>query len=707
MQMKTKKIIFNNTLFAFFICTILVISGYRSVIAQTGKQIKWLRVGSLHSWYLNWGSEIELGRTGQAREQQDGLRWPAQFRNQDTEVAKAIWIGTKDYEDRNGKTYPHKVIAAGPRECDEKYQLIPVEFKMLGRFYSPKVYVDGLPATDNELNDVVDAIDPNLKPDRMIVNKLNSYIGITVTRKIMAFAQQNHDNYFIYEYVFKNTGVVDINGNTDPKTLNDVIFYFQYRYGFGLDAFRKNWAPSNNINWGRNCVNQVVGIGPNKGDFDFRAQYSWYGIHSKSPVDDWGCPNPKDGSLAAVQYTGNVILHADTSPHDPTDDVKQPSTTMYIGSDCPATKGSDQFNSTLMDARYALMAAGHPGKTHADEVGDGFADQWGTDPGGYTHGQGFGPYTLEPGDSIRIVIAEGVSGISRQKSVEVGNNWYQHHANIGEPVLILPDGQTTTDEDEYKRLWVQTGEDSLFQTFRRAITNFKNDYKIPQPPPPPNTFEVNSGGDRITLSWSNNAETWEYFDGYDIYRAVGKPDTLYEKIFSCNKSDVVNVYEDKTARRGFDYYYYIQSKDDGSQNDINPGIPLVSSKFYTMTNQPAYLRRPGGKSLSEIRVVPNPYNIRASSLQFGVDAPDRLAFFGLPPECTIKIFTERGDLVDTIEHTDGTGDELWHSMTSSGQIIVSGVYIAYFEVPRDYRDSNGNLLFRKGDNITRKFVIIR
>ncbi|HCK99500.1 MAG TPA: hypothetical protein DHW42_05270, partial [Candidatus Marinimicrobia bacterium] len=70
--MKTKKIKFNNTLLAIFICTILVVSGYRSVVAQTGKQIKWLRVGSLHSWYLNWGSEIELGRTGQAREQQDG-----------------------------------------------------------------------------------------------------------------------------------------------------------------------------------------------------------------------------------------------------------------------------------------------------------------------------------------------------------------------------------------------------------------------------------------------------------------------------------------------------------------------------------------------------------------------------------------------------------------------------------------------------------
>ncbi|MFQ5772482.1 MAG: hypothetical protein ACE5HX_18240, partial [bacterium] len=71
-----------------------------------------------------------------------------------------------------------------------------------------------------------------------------------------------------------------------------------------------------------------------------------------------------------------------------------------------------------------------------------------------------------------------------------------------------------------------------------------------------------------------------------------------------------------------------------------------------------------------------------------------LAFFGLPPKCTIKIFTERGDLVETIEHIDGTGDEFWNSITSSRQVIVSGIYIAYFEAP-------------DGESTTRKIIIIR
>ena len=76
-------------------------------------------------------------------------------------------------------------------------------------------------------------------------------------------------------------------------------------------------------------------------------------------------------------------------------------------------------------------------------------------------------------------------------------------------------------------------------------------------------------------------------------------------------------------------------------------------------------------------------------------------FYNIPPFCTIKIYTERGDLIQTIEHTDGSGDEAWTSITSSRQVVVSGLYIAYFEVTEDAG------AFKKGDNIIKKFIIIR
>ncbi len=383
---------------------------------------------------------------------------------------------------------------------------------------------------------------------------------------------------------------------------------------------------------------------------------------------------------------------------------------MFVGSDdATINYGSDQFNATTMTARYRVMEAGHPDQTHADQVGDGFADLWGSDPGGYSQGQGFGPYTLAPGDSIHIVIAEAVSGIGREKSMEVGRNWYQWVSNQGQPELTLPGGAATQDANLYKKLWVKTGEDSIRQTFRRAASLFAAGYQVPSPPPPPEIFEVNSGGDRIVLNWSANAETDPNFDGYEVYRTMNRPDTLYEKVFSCRKSDVVNRYEDWTAQRGFDYYYYVVSKDDGSRNAAHPGVPLASSKFYTMTSEPAFLRKPAvTTTLDSIRVVPNPFYIGASALQFGGSTPDRLAFYGLPPECVIKIYTERGDLIDTIVHKDGTADELWDSMTESRQIVVSGVYIAYFEVTRDVTDpGTGAVRLRQGQHIFRKFFVIR
>lgn len=74
----------------------------------------------------------------------------------------------------------------------------------------------------------------------------------------------------------------------------------------------------------------------------------------------------------------------------------------------------------------------------------------------------------------------------------------------------------------------------------------------------------------------------------------------------------------------------------------------------------------------------------------------------------MKIYTERGDLIWIKDHNDGSGDELWDSFTSSGQIVVSGVYILYVEVTADLTDPDDpTRTFKKGDNIIKKFVIIR
>lgn len=659
-----------------------------------GDGTKWIAVGSLQSWYSSAGSEIEVGRTHLVSDQQDGLRWPAQFKYQDTEAAKALWIGATNYNDlRAGKTLNFKVVHVGPRVLDEETEFMPQEFKLIGRFDHPRVFVDGLPAGRLDFMDFVDEVDENLPSDRMIYNVVNTGMGVTMTRKIYGYSQENNDNYFIYDYKFKNTGIIDKKGTVNKQTLNGVVFFFQYRYAPTREGgpYGFNWLPQS-TSWGHSTMNDVIYELDGK---PFRSEFTWLGLHSKAGYDNVGGPNvgsaaiAADGHLGAAQIVGTITLHADVDALDKSDDPSQPSTTKAVGSDDPISYNNDQFNEGKMAAEYAAMTAGRPAESQAQLVGNQFADLYGNTSGGFSQTEGFGPYTLTPGDSIHIVLAEGVAGINRKLAYEIGANWLN-----GQGPFVLPDGSTTSDKDQYKDAWVFTGKDSLFQTFKRAQEVFENNFKLPMAPPPPDQFDVNSGGDRIELKWASNAESWPHFKGYRIYRAIHVPDTTYEMIFETTKENLTHKFDDTQLQRGFDYYYYIVSFDDGTQNDVYPGVPLESSKFYTMTNDPAFLKRPAGETLADIRVVPNPYNIKARELQFGYSAPDRIMFLDIPGECTIKIYTERGDLIKTIEHTDGSGDEAWNSVTEYRQVVVSGIYIAVFITP-------------DGKQAIRKFVIIR
>ena len=79
--------------------------------------------------------------------------------------------------------------------------------------------------------------------------------------------------------------------------------------------------------------------------------------------------------------------------------------------------------------------------------------------------------------------------------------------------------------------------------------------------------------------------------------------------------------------------------------------------------------------------------------------PNKIMFLDLPLECTIKIYTETLELIKTIDHY-GSGDEAWgvalndHMTTETGQLVVSGLYIAHIETP-------------DGESTMRKFVIVR
>lgn len=665
------------------------------------------------------GSEGEEKRSSSAR-QQDGMQWPAIYPFQDTQAAKGLWLGAKNFRDERGDTYEYKVVTVGPRSngIDEFF---PTRFEMVSKFDPPSVFVDG--ALTFEKNVENELVDGTMEADRMIVNTCNTLLGITMTRKIMQFSSPDHDNYMIMDYTFTNTGDIDDDDEIEllNNTVTDFIAFFQYRIA---PCFQTRYIIGNGTGWGMNTMIDARGDGPNNPvtyadppTENFRAQFAWHGYFPNKVVayDNIGGPiwrvfDPyvaaydTIGRLGAPQFIGILTLHADKSNNDNSDDPAQPTTTGWYGSDLPETgSNSDPYNGAEMQERYEWMAYGYMTPRHAWAVepsGD-FALQQGPPhidigapraggPGGFSIGNGYGPYTIEPGQSIRIVLAEAVHGLSTQKCIEYGVEYKK--------------GTMTA---EIKNRHVMTGKDSLFKSFRLAAENFQSGYNIDQPPKPPKIFEVKGGGDRISLSWAVYDEL--NLKGFRIYRMRGEynnPLLEPELVYEAGQEE--RSWDDLTPVRGVAYYYYIQSV---GNNGLN------SSRYYTQTYDPTFLKRPQGapdsKSMEAIRVVPNPYIISANQERLrypgvGTREPDKLAFFNLPGQCRIRIFTESGELIYDINHNDGSGDEYWYAVTSSNQVVVSGIYLAHIEVTEDIFDQkSAEKIYKKGQSRIVKFVIIR
>ncbi|MFC1569959.1 hypothetical protein ACFL4L_06970, partial [bacterium] len=668
-----------------------------SLFISNAQEMRWLRVGNVQSPFIDYGSEHE------GILDPNFFTWPALYSDDQTSLrANMMWLGAKNfYDPTQDRDLSVKVISVGPRLPNNQLNMtFPQEIKLIAKRRPPLVFVDNQIGSNNTLYDVPDDLDENLDCDRMVEMIINTSMGVTIHKKVKAFVQQNHDDYFIFDVVFKNTGIYSADGDMHDKPINDFQVYFGYRPGLaGVTnlAFADTWGGFSS-QWGDGVLTK--NLAPGLGN-DFTGWLAWMGPHADRPVPydaDWGTPNhQEDGMLGTAKYIGAIALYAPVSSSNDENDPKQPQTTAYVGSDGQIVEAPmSQYDETYMNNRYHMMSEGHLDHSQYESVGEGVYEQdWsGTGPyrdtgltGSTSMGQGFGPYDLAVGDSIQIVFAFGANGISWPECRRIGANWFAYYSGSGTPALILPDGSSTSNENEYTKAWVATSEDSIMHMLANAKANYESNYGIPQPPPAPEEFVVQSGGDRILLTWADNATSDPNFDGYVIYRSestVKQIKTIYKKIFECDASNVVHTFDDVTASRGFDYYYYIQSKDDGSQNDVKPGQPLCSSLYLTITSVPAQLLRPAGLMIDEVRVVPNPYDIRSRFMQFGDDSQyDRIAFYELPEFCTLKIFTERGDLIWEKEHINGAGDELWESMTSSRQIVVSGIYILYVEVTQD------------------------
>jgi len=655
--------------------------------------------------------------------------------------SKAIFIGCKSFTDTTGTTFSPMISGHGQWEVDERHVMMPVPDKdgwTIHRYLRrqpPTITVDGLRMDDPFPINPSDEVAPDKIPgtaDEMIESWVNTSMGITIHQRVFGFSQIHYEKTIIIEWTFKNTGNVD----TDPdielhQTLEDVYFLKQLR----PNEWVKPWISS---------------YGEMPGD-TLRIMYSYPQRVEGVDWDMFGDVDETTGFIRHPWYIGEAITFASAAVNDMlNDDVNQPVNTAF--SDCDleyVTRHPLNLTASQKATLYDIMREGltlatpdygtpdipgsKPGhhQIRLDERGIKYASDM--ENYGYTATPlySIGPYTLAPGDSFKVIMAQVMGTISPEKAWEVGQAWKNDDCHWGDdvpggptsnlppqykvyPELYAADSHASELSNWAKDCWVATGKDSLFKNAAAAKWVCDHNYNIPQPPPPP-SIKVTSLPDRIVVEWGDESETVNDFAGYRVYRATGDwfphveegENRLighWELVYECGEgtsNPVTHKYEDTNAQRGIAYYYCVTAVDNGTQNppDFNGKVErLESNKLANMTRKAAHLTRPAASSLDNVKIVPNPYNISASQLQY-TGEPNKVMFLNLPIECTIKIYTESGDLIKTIHHY-GSGDEPWgvleeeHMTTSSDQLVVSGIYLVYFETP-------------DGHHTIKKLVVVR
>ncbi len=563
-----------------------------------------------------------------------------------------VWLGAKNFTSLYDTIPKDAMVACGNSYLDLD-DIVPLSLQKRIRNAYPSVKINNGSTIKTENFDAAVVV-PSLICDEQIESVWTTTLGLTVQLKTYAYAMDGHKNYIIYDYRFINTGNIDDNVSTKElsKKLTDVwlgiSFNTDIKSKFGGIELDDNYEY-----YGSTYPDWLKGTA---GADSARIFIAWDGSLESGMFD----PDPITSAPRVPGYYGLGILHVDKQAVDDlesgsSDDPSQPKNVV-------SASGSEAVASTQIQK---MSQGGN--KNFSGYGASNFI-------------MGFGPYDIPINEDVRIVLVQIIDGVSRERAEELG--------------LKLLNGDITQTEYETQ---VQTGRDSLFKSFSAAKTAYKKYYNIPDPPPYPDSIFVTNGVGCIKIHWSSSAENTidpdtkkKDFAGYRLYRVPVTPDNTWEKIFECGGNSGIPVthdYIDSNIVMGFDYYYAVTSYDDGTQNYLNPGIPLESARLTSIAYVAATAAREAQTThegfKTNLRVVPNPYNIRSVNFGDPNDASNaknnKLLFVGLPKECTIRIYTISGDLVKTIYHSNGLGSEEWNQVTDSNQFIVSGLYIAHVE----------------------------
>jgi len=580
-----------------------------------------------------------------------------------------------------------------------------------------------------------------LLPEEMNYCSFHTATGVTVYQTSMAWSFEGYHDFIIYDFIFKNTGEIAFPSLATTKhldqTLNEVWIVFHsglsvstkghLNFFYNPADFLKSPAPAGGFGWH-----------PDEGYSDYYAVenqgndgkgllfYSRDNNGGREPQPTINIPiKPNWEQLLTLDQEwypelqdpacfGFVFLYRTPPPGSNMDPFDADPTHFNVYTD-----QGDSFNGISLDMNenfklrtfsknYLYQFATHD--YLPENNGDMYC--W------YTGS--FGPYTLAPGDSVRLIIAE-VAGV--MDLMEVAK---------GDPNYYYPDSSIAA---------IRRNADAARRALRWGIGSNVEGVEIaadvPEAPPAPNCLAVNisAGMDtaKIAIRWDKLAEETTITDGsgnifydgstdlsgYRIYRGKFGNYHYWELLLDIsrdnfddywNEENLSYEYIDMDLDFGFEFYYYVESYNShpriwtSANGTVVENLGELRSDDYNITNRVG--AKPGPVSLDlgwDVFAVPNPYVAGDFNRSFGEPTPYKIEFRNLPERATIKIFSLSGDLLKTIKHGPDEignlfGSTSWDQRTESGLLVAPGLYIYVVE-----SETEGY----QGQQYTGKLMIIR
>ncbi len=455
-------------------------------------------------------------------------------------------------------------------------------------------------------------------------------LEVDISRRSMVWSYPKYDDFIIHQVTITNT---------EFSTLNDL--YFGMRYGvrltqrsgtrgdekYGWDAAQQlfYFYDHNSFNsQDETPVQWTFGVGPERGDItDSRSirapgtretELDAAGYFTALVLDSSGAPIYQN----ILEHTGQGVTEG-----APREDI------MFI----QEVDDPPRFKEVMAHQQPRL--SWDEARANASEGGNKYERR-------PEFLLSVGPLELPPFGAIVLVFAEVMGEMDRAKIVQGGVE------NID--------------------LSATASRDSMLANVRAARELHRNFY-MPSyhPPMTPTDGEDSviliSGPGQTAIEWPPIPDSYRDplkgvndFAGYRVYRSsyftIG-PWTLIADISKEAAQIIAGTvrYVDASLPYGVGNYYCVTSYDtDGYE-----------SGKVNNNRLPIYPFRPSNPEFpKKVYVVPNPF--RQHSGLLGQGERFRMEFIGLPAKCEIKIYTLTGDVVQEIDHDDGSGSTSWGSI---------------------------------------------